>query len=105
MHSCCHLVTRVLEKVDIRGRHHHDFPYYGNMVRLGCYRHAPGCIGVQGISNGYSWFRGYSWQIQLCCNCYAQLGWKYMSQDDSFYGLAFKLLREEKPEEDDMSTL
>jgi hypothetical protein len=46
---------------------------------------------------------GYSWQIQLCRNCYTQLGWKYMSQDDSFYGLIFKMLREEKPEEDNVA--
>jgi hypothetical protein len=98
--SCGHLVTRVSEKIDFRGRHNHDFPYYGSIVRLGCYRNAPGCVGVERISNGYSWFRGYSWQIQLCRNCYTQLGWKYMSQDDSFYGLVFKMLREEKPEED-----
>jgi hypothetical protein len=99
--SCGHLVTRASETVDIRGRHNHDFPYYGNIVRLGCYRNAPGCVGVERISNGYSWFRGYSWQIQLCRNCYTQLGWKYMSQDDSFYGLVFKMLREERPKEDD----
>ena len=98
--SCGHPVTRVSEKIDVRGRHHHDFPYYGNMVRLGCYRHAPGCVDVERISNGYSWFGGYSWQIQLCRNCCTQLGWKYISQDDSFYGLVFKVLREEKPEED-----
>jgi len=97
--SCGHLVTRVYEKIEVRGRHHHDFPYFGNIVRLGCYRKAPGCVGVERISNGYSWFRGYSWQIQLCASCYTQLGWKYMSQDDSFYGLVFKMLREEKPEE------
>lgn len=98
--SCGHLVTRVSEKIDFLGRHHHDFPYYGHIVRLGCYRNAPGCVGVERISNGYSWFRGYSWQIQLCRNCHTQLGWKYMSQEDSFYGLVFKMLREEKPEED-----
>ena len=98
--SCGHLVTTVSEKMDVRGRHHYDFPYYGHLVRLGCYRNAPGCVGVERISNGYSWFRGYSWQIQLCQNCYTQLGWKYMSQEDSFYGLVFKLLREEKPEKD-----
>lgn len=98
--SCGHLVTMVSEKTELRGRHHHDFPYYGGVVRLGCFRHAPGCVGVERISSGYSWFRGYSWQIQLCRNCYVQLGWKYMTQDDSFYGLAFKLLREEKPKSD-----
>jgi len=97
--SCGHLVTTVRERIDYRGRHHHDFPYYGGIVRLGCYRNAPGCVGVERISNGYSWFRGYAWQIQLCGNCYTQLGWKYMSSDDGFYGLVFKTLREEKPEE------
>jgi len=99
--SCGQPVTTVSEKIEVRGRHHHDFPYYGHLVRLGCYRHAPGCVGVPRISNGYSWFRGYSWQIQLCRNCHVQLGWKYMSQDDDFYGLVFKTLREEKPAEDE----
>ena len=67
--SCGHLVTKVAEKVDVRGRHDHDFPYYSGVVRLGCYRDAPGCVGIDRISNGYSWFRGYSWQIQLCSHC------------------------------------
>ena len=97
---CGHCVTKVAEKIEVRGRHNYDFPYYGHIVRLGCYRNAPGCVGIERVSNGYSWFRGYSWQIQLCRNCTIQLGWKYMSQDDNFYGLVFKMLREEKPEED-----
>ena len=94
--SCGHPVTTVSERIEVRGRHHHDFPYFGSVVRLGCFRNAPGCVGVERISHGYSWFRGYSWQIQLCRNCYIQLGWKYMSQEDGFYGLVFKMLREEK---------
>jgi hypothetical protein len=101
--SCGHLITTVSEKMDVGGRHHYDFPYYSHIVRLGCYHKAPGCVGVERISNGYSWFRGYSWQIQLCRNCYTQLGWKYISQDDSFYGLVFKLLREEKPDKDNVA--
>jgi len=101
--SCGHLVTTVSERMDVRGRHHHDFPYYGHIVRVGCYRNAPGCVGIERISHGYSWFRGYAWQIQLCRNCYIQLGWKYVSQEDSFYGLVFKLLREEKPGEESRS--
>ena len=95
---CGHLVTTVSEKIAVRGRHHHNFPYYGHIVRLSCYRSAPGCVGVERISNGCSWFRRYAWQIQLCRSCYTQLGWKYMSHEDSFYGLVFKLLREGKPE-------
>ena len=94
--SCGHLVTTVPEKIDVRGRHHHDFPYFDAVVRLGCFRNAPGCVGIERISHGYSWFRDYSWQIQLCRNGYTQLGWKYVPEDDSFCGLVFQMLREEK---------
>mgnify|MGYP000741862403 FL=1 len=96
--ACGHPVTKVAEKTEIFGRHDHAFPYYNQMVQLGCYRNAPGAIGVERISYGYSWFRGYAWQIQVCEKCYTQLGWKYLSQDDSFYGLVFNTLREETPE-------
>lgn len=98
---CEEPVTKVSEKVNIFGRHDHAFHLYGEMVRLGCFGNAPGCMGVQGISNGYSWFRGYSWQIQVCNTCYTQLGWKYMSGNDRFYGLMFRMLREEELETDD----
>ena len=98
--ACGHPVTEVSEKIKVRGRHDHAFRYYNDVVRLGCFRNAQGCVGVERISNGYSWFRGYAWQIQLCRHCYSQLGWKYMSEDDSFYGLVFKTLRQEEPEED-----
>jgi hypothetical protein len=93
--ACDHPVTSVSEKVIVRGRHDHAFRYYNAIVRLGCFRNAEGCLGVQGISHGYSWFRGYAWQIQVCRNCYTQLGWKYMSEEERFYGLVFKTLREE----------
>ena len=97
--ACDHPVTAVSERINVRGRHDHSFRYYDAIVRLGCFRNAEGCLGVQGISDGYSWFRGYAWQIQVCRNCYIQLGWKYMSKADSFYGLVFKTLRETGPDE------
>jgi hypothetical protein len=97
--ACDHPVTKVAEKTEIFGRHHHAFPYYNQMVQLGCFLNAPGSIGVERISHGYSWFRGYAWQIQLCENCNTQLGWKYTSENDSFYGFVFNTLREETEEE------
>lgn len=98
--ECKHPVTKVSERVEVFGRHDHSFRNLGYLVQLGCFRDAPGCLGVQGISHGYSWFRGYAWQIQVCRNCYTQLGWKYMSEDESFYGLIFNTLREEETEEE-----
>lgn len=97
--ACGHPVTQVAQKKDIFGRHDHAFPYFNQVVQLGCYAEAPGCLSVERISYGYSWFRGYAWQIQVCQNCYTQLGWKYTSPDDAFYGLVFHALREETPEE------
>ncbi len=98
--SCRHLVTKVSEKIDVRGRHDHSFHNLGYPVKLGCFRNAPGCTGVERVSHGYSWFPGYAWQIQVCESCYNQLGWKYMTQYDSFYGLIFGTLREEESGED-----
>jgi hypothetical protein len=97
--ACDYPITKVSEKIAVRGRHDHAFHLYGDIVRLGCFREASGCMGVQGVSNGYSWFRGYAWQIQVCRKCFTQLGWKYMSLQDSFYGLMFHTLREETSEE------
>lgn len=97
--KCKHPVTRVSERVEVLGRHDHSFGNLGYLVELGCFRNAPGCLGVQGVSQGYSWFRGHAWQIQVCRNCYYQLGWKYMSEGDSFYGLIFNTLREKETED------
>jgi hypothetical protein len=91
-------ITKVNEKIEIFGRHDHSFGNLGFLVQLGCYRNASGCNGVQGVSHGYSWFRGFAWQIQVCKKCYTQLGWKYMSEEESFYGLIFNTLREEEEE-------
>jgi len=98
--ACGHPVTKVLENIKIRGRHDYGFTNLGYPVILGCFRNAPGCINYGRISYGYSWFRGYAWQIQLCGNCHTQLGWKYMSEHDSFYALVFKMLREQESEKD-----
>lgn len=42
----------------------------------------------------FSWFPGYTWQLALCGQCNAHLGWKFVAGPDSnlmprkFYGLA-----------------
>ena len=94
--ACGHPVTKISEKIEVHGFHDHSFTNLGYLVQLGCFRSAPGCVGVERVSHGYSWFRGYSWQIQVCGKCYSQLGWKYMSSTDSFYGIMFDRLCEEE---------
>jgi len=96
--NCDHTVTTVSQRIEIWACHEYTFGNLGYPVRLGCFLEAPGCIGVENISHGYSWFKGYAWQIQLCQNCYFQLGWKYMSPENSFFGLIFGALEEQDPE-------
>lgn len=99
--ACGHPVTTVSEKIEVLGRHDHAFSYFHQVVRLGCFRNAPGCMGVQGVSRGYSWFRGYAWEVQVCRNCFTQSGWKYISPDDTFYGLIFETMREAESDRED----
>ncbi|GAB6906546.1 hypothetical protein DESC_780310 [Desulfosarcina cetonica] len=100
--ACGHPVTKVSDKIDVRGRHAYRFTNLGYPIQLGCYGNASGSIGTGRISNGYSWFRGYAWEIQLCNHCYTQVGWKYMNAETHFYGLVFKMLREADPKEPDV---
>ncbi|WP_300460164.1 cereblon family protein [Desulfobacula sp.] len=100
--DCGHPVTTVSQRIEIWGSHDYTFGNLGYPVRLGCFLEAPGCIGVEQISHGYSWFKGYAWQIQLCQNCYFQLGWKYISPDSSFFGLIFGALKEQGPSTDSL---
>ena len=97
--ACGHPITKVAEKIEVRGKHDYGFTNLGYPIVLGCYRHAPGCVGINRVSHGYSWFRGYAWDIQLCENCHTQVGWKYMGPKDIFYGLVFKMLQEADPKE------
>lgn len=98
--DCGHTVTTVSQRIEIWSSHDYTFGNLGYPVRLGCFREAPGCVGVDPISHGYSWFKGYAWQIQLCGNCYFQLGWKYISPENSFFGLIFGALKEQDPKAD-----
>ncbi len=98
---CGHPVTKIREQIKVRGRHDYGFTNLGYPVVLGCFRNAPGCIDWGRVSHGYSWFRGYAWQIQLCGHCGSQLGWKYLSEQDTFYALVFKMLREEEEKDQD----
>jgi hypothetical protein len=44
----------------------------------------------------WTWFPGYSWQVELCGHCDEQLGWIYRSSDADFHGLILDRLIEVK---------
>ena len=48
------------------------------------------------VTDDFTWFAGYSWQIIYCNTCKAHIGWKYHSIENRkpamFYGLLEKAL-------------
>ncbi len=93
--ACGGVVTAKDQKVQVSGSHHHTFFNPAGLVfELGCFRRASGCLTVGSPSTEFAWFPGYSWQIALCRGCQTHLGWLFVMEQLSFFGLILKRLRE-----------
>ena len=66
-------------------------------ARIGCFRAAPGCATRGERIAEYSWFAGHSWQIASCGRCGVHLGWRFVSDNASFFGLVLARLCERTP--------
>lgn len=86
--NCDFIVTFPSLARVVSGSHEHTFMNpHGFMFHIACYSEAPGCRAHGEISDEFSWFPGYVWQIQICANCSQHLGWSFRSPDDFFVGL------------------
>jgi len=86
--GCGHVVSSTAARTEIAGRHEHTCVNpHGFVYHIGCYRSAPGLSGHGEVSDFYSWFAGYAWQIALCQRCSAHLGWSFTGTDPAFHGL------------------
>jgi hypothetical protein len=52
---------------------------------------ASGCAEVSGPSAYWSWFPGCAWQVSVCRNCSAHLGWRFTGAA-AFHGLILSRL-------------
>ena len=94
--SCGNRITKISERTEIHGAHHHTFANpHGIIYHIGCFLTAFGCIAQDEESTQFSWFPGYSWQIELCRTCGAHLGWRFRSENKCFHGLILERLFEE----------
>ena len=86
--NCRAPITDTGQAVEKNGSHEHAFfNPAGIAFEIRCFRRAPGCL-VQGEpTTEFSWFAGYSWQYGICAQCDAHLGWFFISDTDSFFGL------------------
>ncbi len=93
--ACGGVVTARDQKIQVSGSHAHTFFNPAGIVfELGCFQKAPGCLHVGAPSREFSWFPEYFWCISLCRYCRTHLGWVFVMEGNSFYGLILKKLRE-----------
>lgn len=88
--ACGAGITRERFATERRGKHSHTlFNPAGHVFIVRCFSEAEG-LGLLGRpSRDFTWFPGTSWQIALCLDCAAHIGWHYIVDDggDRFFGL------------------
>jgi len=94
---CGQLVTRSDFAIRVNDDHQHVvFNPAGVVFRVACFRDATSIVATGAASNLFSWFRGYTWRIALCCGCGEHLGWMYEGDGPPplFFGLIAAKLSE-----------
>ena len=93
--NCHFIITLPTERTVIDGLHKHTFANpHGIVFEIGCFLNASGCVYTGSITNEFSWFKGYYWQIAICRSCLQHLGWVFRSNDlQSFHGLILDRLQ------------
>ena len=86
--SCGLAITREDKRIMTAGAHRHTFFNPAGIVyELGCFSEAGGCVLVGPRSPEFSWFAGCLWQVALCRGCGKHLGWHFLGDGHSFFGL------------------
>ena len=92
---CESSITEADARTAMRGSHEHRFTNpHGIEFRIGCFASAPGCRTTGEPSMEWTWFAGYTWQIENCAHCRAHLGWRFESPGHIFHGLILDRLTE-----------
>ncbi|MBA3542555.1 MAG: hypothetical protein H0T79_23265 [Deltaproteobacteria bacterium] len=92
--ACSHPITQRAYRMTMSGAHEHTFVNPAGVVHtIGCFVAAPGCVHVGHAETAFSWFPGWAWQIAICAQCRAHLGWIFRLAPDQFHGLILAALR------------
>ena len=85
---CGHIITHLSESLNVRGTRHHVFANpYGLVFETTCFKLATGCVVTGRPSDEFTWFPGYHWQVALCGSCLNHLGWRFSSNNNTFFCL------------------
>jgi hypothetical protein len=91
---CHHAVTSASARIEVAGAHEHTFDNpAGIRFTIGCFSRAA-CAAQGPPSTYWTWFPGYSWELEACGRCGAHLGWRFRSSTDLFHGLILDRLVE-----------
>ena len=93
--NCNAIITFPFERMMVDGLHRHTFANpHGIVFEIGCFRNAKGCAYSGPITDEFSWFKGYHWQIAVCGSCLQHMGWIFRSADrQPFHGLVLDRLK------------
>jgi len=96
---CGFLIAKTSDLLKIGGETHHSFVNPHSLVfQIICVSSAEGCVSSGETSRHWTWFPGYSWQVQHCKSCSEHVGWLFRGTDHRFWGLiADKLLEVDQP--------
>jgi hypothetical protein len=93
--NCGNKITSPELIIAVHGMHKHTFTNpAGIAYQIGCFSDADGCMIYGDPTRDYTWFKGFSWSLGLCSNCFTHLGWFYKSEDKSFFGLILDRLKD-----------
>jgi hypothetical protein len=91
---CRRPVTSRAAGIEVDGGHEHSFLNpVGLRFHIGCFARAA-CLPSGEPSTHWTWFPGYSWQVELCPGCGEQLGWLFRRTVHQFHGLILDRLVE-----------
>ena len=89
-------ITSAGDRIQVNGQHDYVFVNpHGFDYHVGCFGAAPGAIAHGPASHEFTWFSGFTWQLEHCRNCSAHLGWMYRSPRAEFHGLILDRLVED----------
>lgn len=89
---CLAAITTDDQRLEIDGRHVHLRLNPGAFAFLfGCFQSARGATPVGAPTDEATWFPGHRWQLSMCSDCGAHLGWSF-SGPSAFVGLVLERL-------------
>ncbi len=85
---CQHAITDMTKVISVNGLHQHVFVNpHGMLFEIGCFKQCDGAMPASEPSLEFSWFPGHSWCVAVCGYCQHHLGWLFVSEHGSFYGI------------------